>query len=106
MPYGVEVDGFLEDACLFYNEVALFTPIRDKQRLFLVLKKFQCKPKKRIVFRVSVVEKQIDNDKTILYETYQRSYGGGIVLQMISVKNMSWNWTKKHFRFQIPLLTS
>ena len=75
MPYGVEVDGFLEDACLFYNEVALFTPIRDKQRLFLVLKKFQCKPKKRIVFRVSVVEKQIDNDKTTLYETYQRSYG-------------------------------
>jgi len=59
--------------------------------LFLVLKKCQCKPKKRIVFRVSVVEKQIDNDKTILYETYQRSYGGGIVLQMISVKNMSWN---------------
>ena len=24
---------------------------------------------------MSVVEKQIDNDKTTLYETYQRSYG-------------------------------
>jgi hypothetical protein len=50
MPYGIEVDGFLEDACLFYNEVALFTPIRDKQGLFLVLKKIQCKPKRGLFF--------------------------------------------------------
>ncbi len=28
-----------------------------------------------IVFRVFVVDKQIDNDKIILYETYQQSYG-------------------------------
>ncbi len=28
-----------------------------------------------IVFRVFVVENQIDNDKIILYETYQQSYG-------------------------------
>ena len=27
-----------------------------------------------IVFRVFVVENQIDNDKMILYETYQQSY--------------------------------
>lgn len=38
MPYGIEVDGFLEDAYLFYNEVALFTPIRDKKGLFFALK--------------------------------------------------------------------
>lgn len=38
MPYGIEVDCFLEDAYLFNNEVALFTPIRGKQGLFFVLK--------------------------------------------------------------------
>ena len=27
-----------------------------------------------IVFRVFVVDNQIDNDKAILYETYQQSY--------------------------------
>ncbi len=28
-----------------------------------------------IVFRVLVVENQVDNGKIILYETYQQSYG-------------------------------
>ena len=32
-------------------------------------------PQKRIILRTFIVDNQTDNDKTILYETYQQSYG-------------------------------
>jgi len=39
-------------------------------RVVFCLKIVRQKLKKRIVFRIFIVENQTDNDKTILYETY------------------------------------
>ena len=42
---------------------------------FFCLKTVSTKAPKRIIFRVFIIENQTDNDKTILYETYQQIYG-------------------------------
>ena len=43
-------------------------------RVVLCLKIVRQKLKKRIVFRIFIVENQTDNDKTILNKAYQQSY--------------------------------